>query len=82
MWLDRLREQIRVATPPALCVAFSGGTDSTALLHALAQMPEARECGLRALHVDHGLHPDSSDWAAHCTNFCGSLDVPLSVLHV
>jgi tRNA(Ile)-lysidine synthase len=82
VWLDRLREQIRVATPPALCVAFSGGTDSTALLHALAQMPEARECGLRALHVDHGLHPDSSDWAAHCTNFCGSLDVPLSVLHV
>jgi tRNA(Ile)-lysidine synthase len=82
VWLDRLREQLRVAAPPALCVAFSGGTDSTALLHALAQMPEARERGLRALHVDHGLHPDSADWAAHCTQFCESLDVPLDVLHV
>ncbi|MGH8234688.1 MAG: tRNA lysidine(34) synthetase TilS, partial [Rhodanobacteraceae bacterium] len=80
MWLDRLREQIRADTPPALCVAFSGGADSTALLHAFAQMPEARELGLRALHVDHGLHPDSPDWAMHCAEFCKSVDVPLSVL--
>lgn len=82
MWFDRLREQIRAETPPALCVAFSGGTDSTALLHVLAQLPKARERRLRALHVDHGLHPDSPDWAAHCTRFCESLDVPLSVLRV
>ncbi|MGH8192766.1 MAG: tRNA lysidine(34) synthetase TilS [Rhodanobacteraceae bacterium] len=82
MWLDRLREQIRADAPIALCVAFSGGTDSTALLHALAQMPEARERGLRALHVDHGLHPDSPDWAAHCTQFCESIHVPVNVLRV
>ncbi|MGH8191992.1 MAG: tRNA lysidine(34) synthetase TilS [Rhodanobacteraceae bacterium] len=82
MWLDRLRDEVRTADPPALCVAFSGGTDSTALLHALAQLPEARERGLRALHIDHGLHPDSAGWAAHCARFCESLDVMLDVLRV
>ncbi|KZC16543.1 tRNA(Ile)-lysidine synthase [Rhodanobacter sp. FW510-R12] len=71
------------ALPPGpLCVAFSGGPDSTALLHALAQLPEARARGLRALHVDHGLHPDSAAWAAHCERYCAALDVPCKVLRV
>ena len=47
-----------------LLVALSGGPDSTALLHALAALPEARARGLRALHVDHGLQAASAEWAA------------------
>lgn len=71
------------AMPPApLCVAFSGGPDSTALLHALAQMPWARTHGLRALHVDHRLHPDSASWASHCQAFCRALDIACTVLPV
>jgi tRNA(Ile)-lysidine synthase len=71
------------ATPAtALCVAFSGGPDSTALLHVLAQLPDARARGLRALHVDHGLHADSAKWAGHCRAFCESLGVPLACLRV
>jgi tRNA(Ile)-lysidine synthase len=62
-----------------LCVAFSGGPDSTALLHALAQLPEAGARGLRAMHVDHGLHPDSPRWAAHCRAFCATLGVACAV---
>ena len=79
MWLDGLRERLRAGGPPASCVAFSGGPDSTALLHALAQMPEARARGLRALHVDHGLHAESAVWAEHCRAFCATIDVPLVV---
>ena len=82
MWTDDLRAQIEANAPPALCVAFSGGPDSTALLHALAQLPEARERGLRALHVDHGLHADSAEWAKHCADFCESLAIPLTALRV
>jgi tRNA(Ile)-lysidine synthase len=77
-----LRDQIAAHSPPLLCVAFSGGPDSTALLHALAQLPEARERGLRALHVDHGLHPSSASWAEHCRAFCESLDVALLSVRV
>lgn len=82
MWLDGLRERLRMDDPPALCVAFSGGPDSTALLHALAQLPEARAHGLHALHVDHGLHADSAKWTEHCRAFCASLDIPLHDVHV
>ena len=62
----------------AVCVAFSGGADSTALLAALAQLkrPPLR---LRALHVDHRLHPHSSSWAAHCRRVARALGVPLRV---
>ncbi|MFP4607665.1 MAG: ATP-binding protein, partial [Thiohalospira sp.] len=47
-----------------VAVAFSGGGDSTALLHALATEPPAAP--LRALHVHHDLHPDADAWADHC----------------
>ncbi|MGH8112394.1 MAG: tRNA lysidine(34) synthetase TilS [Rhodanobacteraceae bacterium] len=77
-----LRAALREADPPALCVAFSGGPDSTALLHALARLPEASKRGLRALHVDHGLHADSAMWAHRCAEFCASLDLSLATLAV
>jgi len=59
-----------------LCVAFSGGADSTALLAALAAQPGK----LRALHVDHGLHPDSAAWAAHAVAVARGLGVTCEVL--
>lgn len=65
-----------------LCVAYSGGSDSGALLHALAQLHQARSRGLRALHVDHGLHADSTRWAAHCQQFCATLELPCTVVRV
>lgn len=81
--LQRILAVTLAGSPAAgLCAAFSGGRDSSVLLHALAHLPKARELGLRALHVDHGLHVESADWAAHCARFCGSLDVPLISLRV
>lgn len=83
---DLLRRHLAAAlaaVPAApLALAFSGGPDSTALLHALAQLSEARRRGLRALHVDHGLHADSARWARHCQAFCAGLDVACEVLCV
>jgi tRNA(Ile)-lysidine synthase len=65
-----------------LCVAFSGGGDSTALLHALAALPQARVRGLRALHVDHMLHADSGHWAAQAQAFCATLEVACDIVRV
>lgn len=83
---SELQAQLRAAlagvADAALCVAYSGGPDSTALLHALAQLPEARTRGLRALHVDHRLQAQSPAWAEHCSAFCATLDVPLTVVVV
>ncbi|HEX7370394.1 MAG TPA: tRNA lysidine(34) synthetase TilS [Rhodanobacteraceae bacterium] len=79
---ETLLQALREAAPPTVCVGYSGGPDSTALLHALAQLPEARRRGLRALHVDHGLQGDSLAWAKHCAGFCQSIDVPLNSIRV
>ena len=70
------------AATGALVVGYSGGLDSTVLLHRLAAEPAVRGRGLRAIHVHHGLHPAAADWAAHCMRQAQSLDVPLQVLDV
>lgn len=73
-----------VADLPAapICVGFSGGLDSTVLLHALANATDTCRHGLRACHVHHGLQREADDWAARCESFCGSLGVPLVVRRV
>lgn len=65
-----------------LLVGFSGGLDSSVLLHHLASLPSLRARGLRALHVHHGLHPEADAWAAHCQTVCTELRVPLQVVRV
>jgi tRNA(Ile)-lysidine synthase len=75
-----LLERLADAPHGSLCVAFSGGPDSTALLHALATLP--RERALRAVHVDHSLHPDSAGWAEQARAFCATWDVPFTVCRV
>lgn len=69
-------------TDAAVLVGLSGGLDSTALLHALASDSSIRARGLRALHVNHGLHPDAQRWEAHCAELCRTLDVPFSATRV
>jgi len=65
-----------------VCVAYSGGLDSTVLLHWLAAQPAVRERGLRAVHVHHGLLAQADDWAAHCRATCAALGVSLDVRRV
>jgi tRNA(Ile)-lysidine synthase len=65
-----------------LCVGFSGGVDSTVLLHLLRGIPSVREAGLRAVHIHHGLNPHAGAWAAHCTRFCDALSIALTVRKV
>ena len=54
------------AAPPAIAVAFSGGLDSTVLLHLACAYAAAHGIVLHALHVHHGLSPLADAWLAHC----------------
>ena len=75
----RLAELLPGFPASRVCVAFSGGADSTALLGALAALPRP-PLELRAVHIDHRLHPHSRRWSAHCRRLARSLAVPLEVL--
>jgi len=62
-----------------LVVAYSGGRDSTVLLHALSVLQQSRPISLRAVYVDHNIHSDSSQWGQHCIQFCQSLNLPCEI---
>ena len=60
-------------------VAFSGGLDSHVLLHALFCLAEDYPFSLYAIHVNHSLHSQSTEWAIHCQAVCDDLGIPLIV---
>ena len=62
-----------------LKIAYSGGLDSQVLLHALAGLRATHDFILSAIHIDHGLFPQSDAWARHCAQVCAQWQVPLVV---
>lgn len=70
--------------PPSvrLLLALSGGLDSTVLLHALAVLRTVFPLSLRAVHIDHALHPDATAWGRACAQACAQLAVPFDVRQV
>jgi tRNA(Ile)-lysidine synthase len=65
-----------------LLVGYSGGVDSTVLLHWLWRCAQASGTALRAVHVHHGLQPDADDWVLHCQQQCAALGIELAVHRV
>ena len=79
--LERLTRLLPGFPQVSVCVALSGGVDSTALLAALAGA-RAQGLRLRAVHVDHRLQPGSRGWSGHCRRLARTLGVPLKVATV
>ena len=69
--------------PAGIVIAYSGGLDSHVLLHAaVTLLGDVDTQTLSAIHIDHGLHPDSGEWALHCQSVCESMGVPLTTRRV
>lgn len=61
-----------------LIVAYSGGLDSTCLLHLAHSLCASDTRQLRALHINHGLQDVAGDWQQHCEQQCASLQIELA----
>lgn len=74
-----------VAARPVVAVAYSGGRDSTALLHATAKAAHEQGVRVLALHVHHGLQAKADEWLAHCERQCAAWrrkGWPVELIHV
>ena len=59
-------------------VAYSGGLDSTVLLHAaISQLGS----DVQAIHVHHGLSDEADNWVEHCKATCAALGCYLHVAY-
>ena len=68
------------APPPTLLVAYSGGRDSTVLLHLAFAFAQKHQLGLRAIHVNHQLQTAADAFVRHCQRECATLAIPLDVV--
>jgi len=73
--LNQLAEQYKIKN---WCLAYSGGIDSQVLLHLLY----LSKLNVNAIYIDHGLQPQSIDWAEHCFRQCEQLSIPFQVIKV
>ena len=65
--------------PARLGIAVSGGGDSTALLHCLADCGKTTRVALYAVTVDHGLRDDAAPEIRSVARLCKSLEIPHDV---
>ena len=61
-----------------IIVAYSGGVDSTAMLHFCYELHKKKLLlgNLSALHINHSLNTNSDLWEEHCQKFCEKRNIP------
>jgi tRNA(Ile)-lysidine synthase len=69
-------------TKPHIVLAFSGGLDSSVLLHLLVQCQLTIPFHLSAIHVHHGLSPNADAWARFCETTCANYHVPFELRRI
>ncbi len=62
-------------------IAYSGGSDSTALLHFCAHHNQLKG-RIRAIHINHQIQAESNDWQKHCESQCHAWQIPLVTTRV
>ena len=64
-----------------LWLGFSGGLDSTVLLHALVKLkPDDKQ--VTAIHVHHGLQAQADEWVNFCQRLCETWGVAFKAVYV
>lgn len=78
---DKLLEYLQSSTQ-RLVIAFSGGIDSTVLLHICAQIQSQLPGQLHTIHINHGLSPHAMQWQQHCALQAKDLGISFEAFEV
>lgn len=83
-WVFHQLSRMPLSLPACpLTVAFSGGVDSTVLLHLLTLLrDQGAVAQVQAVHVHHGLSDYADQWAEHCQWVCDRWQVSLTIANV
>ncbi len=65
-----------------LWLAYSGGMDSSVLLHLFYSNKEKIRHKIEVLYVNHGLQQEADDWSVFCQKQCEEYDFPFTELKV
>jgi tRNA(Ile)-lysidine synthase len=65
-----------------IAAGFSGGVDSTVLVHVLGQLAPSLGYRLSAVHVHHGLSRNADAWRRSCAAFCRDAGIPFTARRV
>ena len=64
---ERLLQTLNCLPPvKSYIIGYSGGADSTALVHALSKIHEQLKTPFSAVHINHGIHSDADHWQKQC----------------
>jgi tRNA(Ile)-lysidine synthase len=77
--LDIIERQIKPLLPNKFCVAFSGGMDSTVLLHVMKNIIDEKS-QIRAIHINHNIVDNSKVWTKTCKSICKNFGIDIEII--
>jgi len=66
----------------SMAIAYSGGLDSTALLHLAHDFAHQHKSVLHAFHIHHGLSALADDWLTHCAAEAKKIGIAFDSRHI
>ena len=73
-WLSKLEQKISLYFPNRnIYIGFSGGVDSTVLLHLLSKIIPKQK--LTAVYINHNMQKEAENWSLHCEGTCKKLGI-------
>ncbi|MDQ9171133.1 tRNA lysidine(34) synthetase TilS [Oxalobacteraceae bacterium R-40] len=67
--LEKIQARVSILTnekQTSFAVAYSGGLDSSVLLHLACRYAKSKGLKVHAFHIHHGLSPNADAWLEHC----------------
>jgi len=77
--LDIIERQIKPLLPNKFCIAFSGGVDSTVLLHVMKNIIDEKS-QIRAIHINHNIVDNSKAWTKTCKSICKNFGIDIEII--